>query len=210
MVQAVAPVPEEHATRAKVVAAAVDCILERGFYRATSNAIARRVGVTWGVIQHHFGTRERLMLAVLEDAARRFTEMVETAAIDGATVDERLRQYLDALTSYYGQPAYLASLQVVLNLRDDPATSADTARTLAAIERRTTARLHELARDVLGGSDDPALGSLLFHSCRGLVLSHLVLDARPGSAHRTGDSSPGADAAMLVEALARFVESRAS
>ena len=53
------------ATRERVIAAAVDSILERGFYRASSNEIARRAGVTWGVIQHHFGTREALMLAVL-------------------------------------------------------------------------------------------------------------------------------------------------
>ena len=209
--QALVPVPEEHGTRAKVVAAAVDCILERGFYRATSNAIARRAGVTWGVIQHHFGTRERLMLAVLEDAARRFAEMVDSAAIEGATLDERLARYLDALTSYYGQPSYLASLQVVLNLSHDPATSADTARTLAGIEQGTTGRLQELGREVLADGDDPSLESLLFHSCRGLILSHLVLEAHPGAASRRGTrSSKTANAAMLVDALARFVESRRS
>ena len=31
----------------------IACILEEGFYRASSNKIARRAGVTWGVIQYH-------------------------------------------------------------------------------------------------------------------------------------------------------------
>ncbi|MEY2458244.1 MAG: hypothetical protein QOG30_74, partial [Acidimicrobiaceae bacterium] len=47
----------EQATRRAVIDAAVASILERGFYRASSNEITRRAGVTWGVIQHYFGTR---------------------------------------------------------------------------------------------------------------------------------------------------------
>ena len=51
----------------RVLDAAEECILELGYYQASSNEIARRAGVTWGVIQHQFGTREGLLLAVLND-----------------------------------------------------------------------------------------------------------------------------------------------
>src|SRR5207244_10664683 len=56
----------DESTRARVIDAAIACILDEGFYRASSNKIAKRAGVTWGVIQYHFGTREALMLAVHE------------------------------------------------------------------------------------------------------------------------------------------------
>ena len=52
--------------------AAIASILERGYYRASSNEIARRADVTWGAIQYHFGTRVELLLAVLERSFDRF------------------------------------------------------------------------------------------------------------------------------------------
>jgi len=48
-------------TRQKVLDAAIQTILEVGYYQASSNAIARRAGVTWGTLQHQFGTREALL-----------------------------------------------------------------------------------------------------------------------------------------------------
>ena len=67
-------------TRDRVIKAAIECIIELGFYRGSStNEIARRAGVTWGVIQWYFGNREGLMLAVLEDGAKHMVETVEQA-----------------------------------------------------------------------------------------------------------------------------------
>src|SRR5947207_1433642 len=87
----------ERATERSVIDAAVACILERGFYRASSNEIARRAGVTWGVIQHYFGTRDALMLAVLKDGARHLTEILAGATIDADSVAERLEQLIAVL-----------------------------------------------------------------------------------------------------------------
>ena len=50
--------------------ATVECILELGYYQASSNAIARRAGVTWGTIQHQFGSREALLLEVIKQGWR--------------------------------------------------------------------------------------------------------------------------------------------
>ncbi len=70
----------ENDTRARVIKAATECIIELGFYRGSStNEIARRAGVTWGVIQWYFGNREGLMLAVLEEGASHMVATVEGA-----------------------------------------------------------------------------------------------------------------------------------
>jgi len=45
------------ATRRKVLDAVVESVLDVGYYKASSNEIARRAGVTWGAIQHLFGSR---------------------------------------------------------------------------------------------------------------------------------------------------------
>src|SRR5687767_120561 len=83
---------DEASTPKKVVEAAIACILEEGFYRASSNEIARRADVTWGVIQYHFGSREALMLAVLEYAASDLQSALARATITGATLEERIEQ----------------------------------------------------------------------------------------------------------------------
>ena len=44
-------------TRERVMAAVVESIAEVGYPKTTANEIARRAGVTWGAVQHHFGER---------------------------------------------------------------------------------------------------------------------------------------------------------
>ena len=42
-------------TRSRVIEAVIASIGEVGYQRTTSAEIARRAGVTWGAVQHHFG-----------------------------------------------------------------------------------------------------------------------------------------------------------
>jgi TetR/AcrR family transcriptional regulator, regulator of cefoperazone and chloramphenicol sensitivity len=168
-------------SRQRVIEAAIACILDQGFYRASSNAIAERAGVTWGVIQYHFGTREALMLAVLEEGTRRLNEVLLTAEIDGDTVTERIASYMDILARYYGSVDYLAFSQVLINLTHDPRTSTQTRETMTRISESANPELRRLQRQVLAGTGvrRPALRSLLFHALRGLALSHVMLETLP-------------------------------
>ena len=78
-------------TRRKVLDAAVQSILESGYYHTSSNEIARRADVTWGTLQHQFGSREGLLLAVLEASWADLQEAVATAVIAGDTLEDRPR-----------------------------------------------------------------------------------------------------------------------
>jgi AcrR family transcriptional regulator len=75
--------PEAH--RAAILAATREALTERGYARATIRDIARRAGVTHGLVMRHFGSKERLMVAALG------TSSLEDA-IDGdpAALPERL------------------------------------------------------------------------------------------------------------------------
>ncbi|SEP20478.1 TetR/AcrR family transcriptional regulator [Trujillonella endophytica] len=167
--------------RAAVVEAAIQCILERGLYRASSNAIAERAGVTWGAIQHHFGSREALMLAVLEEGNDRLRRLLAAAEIGGGTVEERVAAYLGVLDAYYGSREYLAFMQVLLTLAHDPRTSEQTLATMQRITGSVDADLHRLAGEVLAGTgaDEATLGPLLFHALRGMAMSHVMISANP-------------------------------
>ena len=132
------PVNAEIGTRDRVIKAATECIIELGFYRGSStNEIARRAGVTWGVIQWYFGNREGLMLAVLEEGASHMVATVEGARIDGATVVERMSQLIEVFSAHYARPEYLASLQVLLNMDHDPSTSAEVRKTMLETAERS-------------------------------------------------------------------------
>ena len=107
-------------------------------------------GVTWGVIQHYFGTREALMLAVLQDGARRFAEVVEDAHVEGDTPEQRVEHLMDILTSHYGQPEFLAYLQVLLNMDHDPRTSVEVRKTMREVSARSQDHVRRLLREGLG------------------------------------------------------------
>ena len=195
-------------SRLRVIDAAIACIIDQGFYRASSNAIAERAGVTWGVIQYHFGTREALMLAVLEEGTRRLNDIVVTAEITGETVTERVAQYMDILLKYYGSLDYLAFSQVLINLTHDPRTSQQTRETMARIGESANPELNRLQRKVLAGTGirRPAVRSLLFHALRGLALSHVMLETLPEQP-QTPRHFPE-QRRLLAEALGMLIEAQ--
>ena len=199
---------QDSISRQRVIDAAIACITDQGFYRASSNAIAERAGVTWGVIQYHFGTREALMLAVLEEGTRRLDDIVVTAEITGETVTERVAQYMDILVKYYGSTDYLAFSQVLINLTHDPRTSRQTRETMARIGESVNPELNRLQRKVLAGTGirRQAVRSLLFHSLRGLALSHVMLETLPEQPH-TPRHFPE-QRRLLAEALGMLIEAQ--
>lgn len=169
---------DEVATRRRVLDAAMSTIVECGFYRASSNEIARRAEVTWGVIQHHFGTREALMVAVVKDWSEKFAEAIEAADVSGDTTAERIEKLLDVLAGLYGTPEYLAHIQILLNLEHDPRTGADVRSAMRATVERANEPVRRLLHDAVGpGGASPTLATTIFHTLRGAVLSQQLLDA---------------------------------
>jgi AcrR family transcriptional regulator len=172
---------ERAGTRQQVIDAAIQSILERGFYRASSNAIAERAGVTWGVIQYHFGTREALMLAVLKEGVRRFTDQLRAADVTAGSLPERVEQLFDILAVYYGSPEYLVFTQIAINLSHDPRTSERTLIVMSEVNDAANPELRRLIAQALAstGLRRKDISELLFHSLRGLALSHVMLGVTP-------------------------------
>lgn len=62
------------ATRGDLLAAAEELIADRGFAAATLDAIADAAGVSKGALYHHFGSKDDLLLALLD---ARFQERID-------------------------------------------------------------------------------------------------------------------------------------
>jgi AcrR family transcriptional regulator len=195
----------DESTRARVVDAAIACILDEGFYRASSNKIAKRAGVTWGVIQYHFGTREALMVAVHDRGSQELNRTLSDAVITGDTLEARLESFVDLLWSYYRRPEFLAYLQVVLNLSHDPTTADSTRLALEKSHDQVGLRLPQLGRAVLGdGLPDAEVADtarFLYNVVRGLALDQELLDAMP--VEHSGAAVFDAQRAHLVRVLAQ-------
>jgi AcrR family transcriptional regulator len=110
------------ATPQRVIDAAIACILAKGYYRASSNEIARWAGLTWGVIQYHFGTREGLMLAAFRGQVEKLIDHSERYVFTGETTREQLWSAYDYLYQFFGGREYLAALEINLNLVRTPST----------------------------------------------------------------------------------------
>lgn len=195
-------------TRDRVVDAAVECIVDLGFYRGSStNEIARRAGVTWGVIQHHFGTREGLMLAVLQRGAGHMVETVMGAHIHGSTVEERMVQLVDVFSEHYARPDYLASLQVLLNMDRDPRTSAEVRRTMLEVSERSNTHVRRLLREALGPAvNRPDLATTIFLLIRGFEFSQQLLDSMAYDTVAPKRDRNSAQRRLLSQILAPYVE----
>jgi AcrR family transcriptional regulator len=159
----------------RVLDAAVACILEQGYYRASSNEIARRAGVTWGVIQHQFGTRERLLLAVLNDRWATMEHRMAAAEVVGDTLEERLTCVLDVLEAHYGQPEHLVQLQILLDLSHNPSTSEEARRAVAIHGAELVRAWQPLFESALGAAaQDGDLVRYAFSTLRGYLTGALI------------------------------------
>ena len=101
-------------TRARIVRAVVECVEEVGFPRATASAIARRAGVTWGAVQHHFGGKDGILRAVLDDTFARFARRFDDLAA-GLPLETRAARFVERAWAHFGSAHYRTTLEILLH-----------------------------------------------------------------------------------------------
>ena len=104
-------------TRARILAATVESIGDVGFQRTTSAEITRRSGVTWGAVQHHFGSKDGILGAILEDSFNRFSEglMEAFANLGGsASLGRRIDAFIESAWAHFDSAHYRAAFEILL------------------------------------------------------------------------------------------------
>jgi AcrR family transcriptional regulator len=158
-------------SRDQILDAALAAIDEVGLEQASANVIARRAGMTWGAVQHHFGTRDELLLALIE---RNFWQLeVKVRAIgvtsDGSLVD-RLQMIADLLWAYCRDPRYRVSWEIIFALRRQPDGVKQYGERLARIEPAWTAAWQQLLSQTLGAEQEKNALTVLFGAMRGFAI----------------------------------------
>jgi len=103
-------------TRRRVMEAVVEAIAELGFQRTTGTEIARRAGVSWGAVQHHYGDKNGILAAALEDAFRRLADTLGEPPAPGTPLEERVSEFIDRAWEHYGSEHYRSTFEILLNL----------------------------------------------------------------------------------------------
>src|SRR5262245_11379284 len=112
------------ATRARLLDATIDCLIELGWSGTSTTEVVRRAGVSRGAQVHHYPTKEDLVLAAVEHlCTRRMGEY--RAAIERLPADERTpAASVDLLWSVWSGPTLEAWFEIVLACRTQPALRA--------------------------------------------------------------------------------------
>jgi AcrR family transcriptional regulator len=163
-------------TRQRLLEAAVDCLAELGWARATVAVVAERAGVSRGAAQHHFPTREALFTAALEYmAAERIAEVRRRgAALPAGT--RHTEAVVEMLVGVYVGPLFRAAVQVWVQAAADGALRA----LVVPLEARMARETHAIAVDLLGVDESrPGVRETvqgLLDMARGLGLADLLTD----------------------------------
>ena len=102
-------------TKARIKAAVVESIADVGFQRTTATEIARRAGVSWGAVQHHFGDKPGILVAVLEDSFNRFAAHLRDVPTEGIPLAKRVSVFVDRAWEHFGSAHYRSTLEILLN-----------------------------------------------------------------------------------------------
>jgi AcrR family transcriptional regulator len=153
-------------TRAKIIDETVRCIMEEGFAAATAKHVAERAGVTWGVIQYHFGDRNGLLMAVVDDGVARLLESLSSADVSKLPMRERVEVVVDTAWSCYSSPTSMAAFEI---LRANRASSSR--RHLFEMN----AAINQLGRLITVDPANDGVAEVIWATLRGVVLAQMIV-----------------------------------
>ena len=174
-------------TRAKLLDATIESILEVGYAQTTTRSVAERAGVSAGAQAYHFPRRVELVAAAAEELVeRRIEASRERAKRLPQAPERRLPALLDLMWADFASPIFAVFMKLWVAAADQP----ELHQRLVAGERRIARAITDLAIENLGelvaSEDAERKVLLLFSACRGLALTE-QFEPR---AHRRRDRWP--------------------
>ena len=103
----------------QLIEAAVACIAELGLPNATMSVIAKRAKLTTGAVQHHFGMRDPLLLAIGDEFGRKLAEKLAQPLPKDTSVQHRLAVLLEETWEVLTEPHFVAATEILLASRSD-------------------------------------------------------------------------------------------
>jgi AcrR family transcriptional regulator len=106
-------------TRAKILDAAVACLLERGYVQTTTTEVAARAAVSRGALLHNFPTRGELVVAAAQRAFDQRAEEVRALAAGLAEETDRADAMIETLFAMSQGPTIDVFFEIIVAGRTD-------------------------------------------------------------------------------------------
>jgi len=107
-------------TRQRLIESTIDCLCRYGYAAATTGLIADFAGVTRGAVQHQFGTRIELMLAVTDAIQTERQRQLDETTDQIPDGPERFVGITDASWEVTKKPLSVAYLEILMACRSEP------------------------------------------------------------------------------------------
>jgi len=160
------------ATRAKILDATVQCLVERGYAETTTTEVLARADVPRGTLLHHFPTKVDLLVASVQHVTRRRLDALDAELAGWVPGDrDELDAFIDIVWHHFSSPMFWAALELWNAARTD----AELRAALMPVETEVFGVLHERARALLGdGPQVPTVVQMTFEVMTGLVMTSIV------------------------------------
>ena len=133
-------------SREAVLDAAERLIAEHGYEAATVAALVKEAGIPPSSIYHYFGSKEGVLLAVMERGAERFFDELPVADRRARSQRDHLRALLDAVASTLERHPDFLRILVVLAAQPPQAGAGEVHRVVNRVRELALGRLREQMR----------------------------------------------------------------
>jgi AcrR family transcriptional regulator len=107
--------------RSALIEGCISSMCEIGYAGTTTQEMCRRAGVTSGAIQHHFGSKDDLILATLNALRAEMQDRLDAIAVLEGSVEARCAALLTELWDmFYGLARYMAVWEIAIGSKGDP------------------------------------------------------------------------------------------
>lgn len=166
-------------TRAALLDATLDLLVESGYKATTTTAVAFRAGVSLGALLHHFPTKTDLLTAAIDHAFARRSEEFQRTLTDLGAAGDKLDEVVDVLWSMFSGTTFIAFVELWVAARTEP----ELADALVAVDREFQASCQRLYAEYFGdqqSSDIARIGlPLVFSLLNGVAFSKMIPGYEP-------------------------------
>ncbi|OMC16623.1 TetR/AcrR family transcriptional regulator [Mycobacterium sp. SP-6446] len=158
-------------TRARILVAAMRCVAEVGYSRATIREIARAAEMTSGSLYHYFSNKSELLAATVAEIDEVASPRLRAAAARADDVVDRIEAVLDESERLMREYPYLAGFDRAMRAQRAPRSGRTSYSGLKAL--RDT--INEIIEDALtrkalpAGTDPSAAVNAIYALTRGLT-----------------------------------------
>jgi AcrR family transcriptional regulator len=170
-------------SRARILDAAVACLIESGYQGATTLSIQARAGVSRGRLLHHFPSRDQLLVAASHHLTvqrlRRSDERLDSIP-DTLSPGERLDRAMELMWETFSEPIFWASAELRTAARTNPGLRA----VLMPQEREVGASIRTgldrfYGPELVAHPNYEAVRDLVLSSMRGVAMGYAFTDRDP-------------------------------